>query len=328
MIAVVPAHQLTPFAIIGQLVVLAIVGRFRGRALVLVAIVAVAVYVLIAARDFWLTQLSLLTGSDNEGSAVASGILDRLTGDTGQVVVKLLRIIVPGMTWLLAIAGAWVYWRRRHDLVPIGLAVVPMAFAAQGYGGEVFLRIVLFGLPILAILGADALRALVRRRRKAEYWLAAGMVLLFGSIILIRGGNEAYMIVYPDEVEMTRQAYAATPPGLEVLPLISVGPYSLEGVAELQPRAEHRGLLPARRRQPRGPQRRAPVHRRGVAGRHPHLRLRRGAGRVPRREAAGLVTRPDPGARVVRPLRRQLPERLRRGAAQGRAAGPAAGGLT
>jgi len=231
-ISVAPAHQLTPFAIIGQLVVLAIVGRFRGRVLVLVAIMAVTVYVLIAARDFWLTQLSLLTGSDSEGSAVASGILDRLTGDTGQVVVKLLRIIVPGMTWLLAIAGAWVYWRRRHDLVPIGLAVVPMAFAAQGYGGEVFLRIVLFGLPILAILGADALRALVRRRRKAEYWLAAGMVLLFGSIILIRGGNEAYMIVYPDEVEMTRQAYAATPPGLEVLPLISVGPYSLEGVAE------------------------------------------------------------------------------------------------
>ena len=34
LIAVAPEHQLTPFAIIGQLVVLAIVGRFRGRGLV------------------------------------------------------------------------------------------------------------------------------------------------------------------------------------------------------------------------------------------------------------------------------------------------------
>ena len=33
-----------------------------------------------------------------------------------------------------------------------------MAFAAvQSYGGELFLRIVLYGLPILTVLGTDAL---------------------------------------------------------------------------------------------------------------------------------------------------------------------------
>jgi len=124
-----------------------------------------------------------------------------------------------------------VYWRRRRDLVPIALAAVPMGMAAvQSYGGELFLRIVLYGLPILAILGADALRALVRWRRGMEYVLAVGMALLFGSIILIRGGNEAYMIVYPDEVDMVREVYATTPHGLEVIPLINVGPYAVEGV--------------------------------------------------------------------------------------------------
>ena len=91
--------------------------------------------------------------------------------------MKLLRIAVPGLTWLLALAGAWVYWRRRRDLVPIVLAVVPMAFATvQSYGGELFLRIVLYGLPILTILGVDALRALVRRRRGFEKLLAVGML--------------------------------------------------------------------------------------------------------------------------------------------------------
>jgi hypothetical protein len=231
LIALVPTHQLTPFAIIGQLTLLAVVGRFRGRGLVLVATLAVTVYILIVAREFWINQLSLITGGDDDESALEAGVADRLTGDPGQVTVKILRILVPGLTWLLAIAGAWVYWRRRRDLVPIALAAVPMGMAAvQSYGGELFLRVVLYGLPVLAILGADALRALVRRRRKLEYALAAGMVLLFGSIILIRGGNESYMVVYPDEVAMMREVYATTPPGQEVMGLYDVGPSGVEGI--------------------------------------------------------------------------------------------------
>jgi hypothetical protein len=233
LVAAAPEHQLTPFAIIGQLVVLAVVGRFRGRGLVLVAVLSVTVYFVIAAREVWMTQLSLVTGSDDTGGTFESGVIARLEGDVGQIAVKVLRIVVPTLTWLLAIAGAWVYLRRKRDLVPIALAAVPMAFAAtpQSYGGELFLRIVLYGLPILAILGVDALRAFVRGRRRLEYLLAAGMALLFGSIVLIRGGNEAYMIVYPEEVAMVREVYATTPPGQEVVPLINVGPYAVEGVA-------------------------------------------------------------------------------------------------
>jgi hypothetical protein len=231
LIALAPTHQLTPFAIIGQLVVLAIVGRFRGRGLVLVGILAVVVYILIAGRDFWLFQINMIIGGGDDG-AIEAGVASRIQGDAGQVAVKQLRIIVPGLTWLLAIAGAWVYWRRRRDLTPIALAAVPMAFAAQGYGGEVFMRIVLFGLPVLAILGTDALRWVARKnRRVTEVVLAVGMVVLFGSTILIRGGNEAYMIVYPEEVAMSREVYATTPPGLQVKPLVSgVGPYGVDGI--------------------------------------------------------------------------------------------------
>jgi hypothetical protein len=231
LVALAPEHQLTPFAIIGQLALLAVVGRFRGRGLVVVAVAAVTVFIIVGARDFWMSQIGLILGSDESDSALKSGIADRLAGDTGQVAVKLLRIAVPGLTWLLAIAGAWVYWRRRRDLVPIFLAVVPMAFAAvQSYGGEMFLRIVLYGLPILAILGADALRALVRRRRGAEKPLAVGMLLLFPLLVLIRGGNDAYMIVTPEDLAMTRAAFAETPPGKKVVPLDNTGPYAMAGV--------------------------------------------------------------------------------------------------
>ncbi|MDQ4115956.1 MAG: hypothetical protein M3235_03235 [Actinomycetota bacterium] len=233
LIAVAPTHQLTPFAIIGQLVVLAVVGRFRGRGLVIIATLAVVVYVLIATRDFWMTQISMITGGDDTGGAVESGLVDRLAGDSGQVAVKLLRVLMPGLTWLLAIAGAWVYWKRRRDLVPILLAVVPMGMAAvQSYGGELLLRIVLYGLPILTILGVDALRAFVRSDRRREWAMAACMLLLFPLLILIRGGNDAYMDVTTEDVQMTRQAYDQAPPNSLVLPLSNVGPYGLEGIGE------------------------------------------------------------------------------------------------
>lgn len=233
LLALAPTHQLTPFAIAGQLFVLAVVGRFRGRGLLLIGIFAVAIFVLIGARDFWMTQISMITGGSDEGGAIQAGLFERLQGDSGQLVVKALRAIMPVLTWLLAIAGAWVYWKRRRDLVPILLAVVPMGMAAvQSYGGELLLRVILYGLPVLTILSVDALRAFVRADRKREYLLAAGMLILFPVLVLIRGGNDAYMDVTTEDVQMTRQAYDQAPPNAVVLPLSNTGPYQLEGVGK------------------------------------------------------------------------------------------------
>ncbi|HXV94404.1 MAG TPA: hypothetical protein VD813_13950, partial [Pseudonocardia sp.] len=230
LLAIAPTHQLTPFAIIGQLVLLAVVGRFRGRGLAIIAIIAVVVWFVIGTRLFWQTQISLILGGGDDG-AIEDNVSSRLEGDTGQVAVKLLRIIVPSLTWALAIVGAWVYWRRRRDLVPIGLAVVPMAFAAvQSYGGELFLRIVLYGLPVLTILGADALRQFVRWRRSMEYVLAGGMVVLFALLVLIRGGNDSYQYVTPEQVDLARQTIAETPYGQVIAPLANVGPYGVGGI--------------------------------------------------------------------------------------------------
>jgi hypothetical protein len=115
LMAAAPEHQITPFAIIGQLALLAVVGRFRGRGLVLVAVVSSAVFILIAGREFWINQLGLILGSGDQG-ALQEGVANRLTGDTGQVVVKYMRIAMPVLTWMLGMAGAWVYWKRRRDL--------------------------------------------------------------------------------------------------------------------------------------------------------------------------------------------------------------------
>ena len=230
LMAAAPEHQITPFAIMGQLGLLAVVGRFRGRGLVLVAILSSAVFILIAGREFWINQLGLIIGSGDQG-ALQAGVANRLTGDAGQIVVKYLRVAMPLLTWLLGTAGAWIYWKRRRDLVPIGLAIVPMFFAAvQSYGGELILRIVLYGLPIMAVLGADALRALVRKRRSLEWVLAAGMAVLMCLLVVIRGGNDSYQVVFPQEVAMYRQTVADTPAGQSIIALSGVGPGGVTGI--------------------------------------------------------------------------------------------------
>jgi len=114
-----------------------------------------------------------------------------------------------------------------------------MAFAAvQSYGGELFLRIVLYGLPILTILGTDALRTFVRNRRGRERLLAAGMLVLFPVLVLIRGGNDAYMLVTAEDIAMTRAAFGETEPGKKVVPLDETGPYAMQGVGTYQ-RSDH-----------------------------------------------------------------------------------------
>jgi hypothetical protein len=63
-----------------------------------------------------------------------------------------------------------------------------------------------------------------------EIVLAAGMAIMFATLVLIRGGNDAYQIVYPKDVALARQVIADTPQGLEIVPLSHVGPYGVEGI--------------------------------------------------------------------------------------------------
>jgi hypothetical protein len=230
LLAIVVEHPLTPFAIVGQLTVLAVAGRFRGRGLLLVAFMALVVFFIVGARALWMTKLGLVTGA-GDSSVVNSALFNRVSGDDGQVVVKLLRVIVPLLSWVLGLVGAWAYYQRKRDVVPVLLAVVPVGLAgAQSYGGELFLRIALYGLPILAVLGTEALRMVARRWRGTQGLLALGMVVLFGLLVVIRGGNEAYTLVTTEEVAMTRQVMANTQPGLKVHSLSGVGPRGVAGI--------------------------------------------------------------------------------------------------
>ncbi|MFC5061615.1 hypothetical protein [Actinomycetospora atypica] len=237
LLAVVVDHQLTPFALGGQLLVLALAGRFWGRWLVLVLIAAELTWVVIGAREVWLAQLQLITGDlgDVQG-ALSSSLLGRLVGDPGQLVVKAARIVTALATWLLALMGAWIRWRRDREVVLLLVALVPVVLvAAQSYGGEVLLRVMLYGLPVLAVLGAEAIRTVGTRwrRRPAAGLSVVAMIATFLLLVVLRGGNDSYLQVTPRDVAITRAVIAETPPGAKLLPLSRGAPLSVARVGEL-----------------------------------------------------------------------------------------------
>jgi O-antigen/teichoic acid export membrane protein len=223
-LAVVVDHQSTPFVIAAQLVILAVAGRFWGRRLVLLLILAEATWFVLGATDFWTAHLGLAT-SGAGGGALGAGLLGRLHGDPGQVSVKLARILMALATWGLALVGARVRWRRERDLALVLVAFVPIVMAGlSSYGGEVFMRVLLYGLPVLAVLGTDALRRFADRfPRAGPRLLAGGMLVLFGLLVVIRGGNDSYLLVRPQQVTLARHVLSTAPPNSTVLGLTNQG---------------------------------------------------------------------------------------------------------
>jgi hypothetical protein len=237
LLAVVPIHQLTPFALGAQLFVLAMAGRFWGRHLLVLLVLAELTWFVVGAREFWTTQLSLATGDVGDvGGSLSGALLARLTGDSGQLLVKILRVVLALAIWTLALVGARVRWQRQRDLVLPLLAFAPVGLVLlQSYGGEILLRVLLYGLPVLAVLGVEALRSWrARWKTGTTRWvLTLGMVTLFMSLVLVRGGNDVYLVVRPSEVALTREVLTTVPEGGKVLGLTEQGPLRVMRLGEV-----------------------------------------------------------------------------------------------
>ncbi|MDL5160135.1 hypothetical protein [Actinomycetospora termitidis] len=229
---VVLSHPLTPFALGAQLLLLALAGRFWGRWLVLVLVVVELTWFVLGAQEFWQARLYLVTGDVGDvGGSLMSALVDRLVGDPGQLAAKVGRVLLAAATWGLALVGAWVRWRRTGTWLVAALAAAPLGLVlVQSYGGEVLLRVQLYALPFLAVLGAEAVRAAGRRwrgtppGRVVEVGLVLGMLLLFGLLVVLRGGNDAYVGVQARDVAFSRSVLAGVPPGSKVLRLTNEGP--------------------------------------------------------------------------------------------------------
>jgi hypothetical protein len=216
------SHQLTPYALVLALVA-CLLGRRLGRPELIVVTALVTVgWLSLGASNYWIGHLSQIFGSvGHAGSTFGANVSNRLTGSQSHLMVVRLRILSMAALFVLALVGAL---RRSPDSRALELlAAAPfLLLAFQSYGGEVLLRVVLFGLPFTALLAAAAMlpdrmgpiRPLVRVAssrppgRVVLRILIATVVLGFALLTtVVRGGNDVYESFSTGELAAVNYAY-------------------------------------------------------------------------------------------------------------------------
>ncbi|WP_155055481.1 lipopolysaccharide biosynthesis protein [Streptomyces blattellae] len=232
--ASVPAHQLTPFVMLGAVTVLVLIGKSELRGLPVLFGVMVITWIGFMAEPYWSGHFDeLFGGVGGVGGNVSSSVSGRIEGgsSTHQLVLY-ARVLLAGGVMAFACWGWW----RRHDngyreRSLLVLTFVPfLGFGLQSYGGEIALRIFMFALPGAALLTGLALfprtGVTAKERDKDRVSLAplaallAGLILM-GGFLVARWGNEPFERVRPGEVAGMEYVYAHDEPSARLLWLSS-----------------------------------------------------------------------------------------------------------
>ncbi|MBT2423558.1 lipopolysaccharide biosynthesis protein [Streptomyces sp. ISL-22] len=258
--ASVPAHQLTPFVMLGVLTALVLIGRSELRGLPILFGVMVTVWIGFMAEPYWSGHFDeLFGGVGGVGSNVSSSVSGRIEGGSStHKLVLYTRVLLAGGVMAMA---CWGWWRRRfhhyRERSLLVLTFVPfLGFGMQSYGGEMALRVFMFALPGAALLTGLALfprtGVTAKERDKDRVSLAplaalmAGLVLM-GGFLVARWGNEPFERVRPGEVAAMEYVYAHDDPSLRLLWLsddpVNVVTPSMPWGAEDMEKVEYRPTL-------------------------------------------------------------------------------------
>jgi O-antigen/teichoic acid export membrane protein len=229
-LASVPAHQLTPFVMLGVVTVLVLAGRCELRGLPLLFGVAVVSWIGFMAEPYWSGHFDeMFGGIGGIGGNVSSSVSGRIEGGSStHKLVLYTRVALAG--GVLAFA-CWGWWRRRRhkyrERSLLVLAFVPfLGFGMQSYGGEMALRVFMFALPGAALLAALALfpragvTAKERDRDRAGLATAAALMaglVLMGGFLVARWGNEPFERIRSGEVAAMEYVYAHDDPSVRLL---------------------------------------------------------------------------------------------------------------
>ncbi|MHC3475509.1 lipopolysaccharide biosynthesis protein [Streptomyces sp. 7R007] len=228
--ASVPAHQLTPFVMLGVLTALVLIGRSELRGLPVLFGVLVAAWLGFMAEPYWSGHFNdLFGGVGGVGSNVSTSVSGRIQGgSSSHKLVLYTRVLLAGSVLLFA---CWGWWRRRdhkyRERSLLVLTFVPfLGFGMQSYGGEMALRVFMFAAPGAALLAGLALfprtGVTAEERDKDRVSLAplaalmAGLLLMCGFLVA-RWGNEPFERVRPGEVAAMDYVYAHDEPTVRLL---------------------------------------------------------------------------------------------------------------
>jgi len=224
-LAGVMSHQLTPPAIILVLAALLVTRRLGRPELLYLIVVFTFGWLSLGASNYWVGHLSVIFGSIGQfGSKLSSNVTSRVTGRPTHLIVVELRILLTAAVFLVAGVGTL---RRAADSRTLeALMLCPFVlFAAQSYGGEGLIRVVLFGLPFTALLAASAFlpretgeirpivpripSGMVSRLVSSVVPVAITIAVLACALVttVVRGGNDAYVSFSTGELAAVNYVY-------------------------------------------------------------------------------------------------------------------------
>ena len=231
-------HELSPYIVAVQLLVLAAARPLRPRWLPL-AMLAIAVAYLLPHLDFVNSRYGLLGslgsffGNVAPPSASSSGATASIPAS--QLLIQHCADLLSVIMWLLALVGAWRL--RRSGRIVLALLVLTyspvLVLFGQAYGNEGILRVYLFSLPWAAALAAAAVepgplsRKMVPRLRAATgrldfswirpalRWLRAPVTLLIVIALFFVAfyGDDAFNTFPQSEVTAIRSFLQNARPG-------------------------------------------------------------------------------------------------------------------
>jgi hypothetical protein len=215
-------HQLTPYAVIGGIGLLAICNRIRYFILPVAMAIIAGLWLRFGAYVYWAGHASQITEQIGAlDQAVGSNVSDRMAGSRGHEIVVYLRTGMTVALWGLAgLGGLRRLFAGHRDFSFALLALAPFPLvAAQSYGGEMLLRVYLFALPFMAFFVAGIFYA---RSDRGHSWMTTGLVIAFclvaASLFFVtRYGNERQDYFTPSEVAAADFLYDTAPDGSLIL---------------------------------------------------------------------------------------------------------------
>jgi hypothetical protein len=152
---------------------------------------------------------------DNLTASVTSRVVQ---GNPEHTFIAVMRVIMTGFIWLFAcLGGVRRLHKGRRDITYILLAVAAFPLIiVQQYGGEMFLRIYLFTLPLMVFFAATFFYTTHRFFiRGTSRWMTVAIIctnlVLLGGFLFTRYGNERVDYMTYAEVAGVRYLYNIAP---------------------------------------------------------------------------------------------------------------------
>jgi len=214
---VVFSHPLTPFFVLASATALVVFRRCTPRWLPILMAIMIGTWIIFVAQPYLVEHLNDVTGNFGQvGNSLTANLAARVAGSSEHIFVIVMRVIMTAAVWGLAFIGAVFRLRRGYrDASYILLAIAPFSLiVANSYSGEMLLRIYLFSLPMMVFFAAALfyITSASGRSRKMTVAVTGVSLILLGSFLFTRYGNERMDYMTYAEVDSAHYLYSIAPP--------------------------------------------------------------------------------------------------------------------